>query len=349
MDKEKALKLIKSRVKAKRRKGLRFIVGNLKHFEDKRKIFDLVKEMLTDEEWSVRTLALKGLAGIAIYSEDFLNDAVETLKNALKDENENVRGAAIDNLARLLKAKKIINDAVVEEFISTGLSDEKITVVNSALRLLKYASRNNIKNVSDYITNLQELLDRIDNTYTRLQIIGLLTETFNNLEEKLRTALIEELKDTVRREEVHYKVIALNIIDKLLDAKAIAEPEIRDILIKRLRDNANAAKLAVINIIWEAAKRDPSILKPYLEIIIWEIMTKTRNNKLRLHILKFLEETLANLPRDMVNKYDIARALDILEKNTVPKSAILREIKIKSKEILETKIGLNLEERIKKI
>ncbi|MGQ4890860.1 MAG: hypothetical protein ACP6IP_00025 [Candidatus Njordarchaeia archaeon] len=345
---EQALKLVKNPVKVKRRKGLKFIIGNFKYFEKKDEIFNTIRELSNDDEWSIRALALKGLVTMALQYRDLVDDSIATLKKALNDENENVRSSAIDNFVKLLKVNKNVNIDTVKEFVTTGLNDENVSVINSALRLLMYSSNNGILELGDYVDDLLGLLNRINNVYTRLLLIGLLTATFNDLKEDIKNNIIAELKGLTKHEHANYRANALQTIGKLLEKNAIREEEIRDLLIKRLRDTSDAVKKSAIDIIWSLAKVNPVRLDQYLEIIIWEILIKTKNKKLRLHILEFLDDVLTNMPRELMEKYDISRALDIIEKNTVPKSQVLKLIKAKSNEILEAKIGLSIEDRIKK-
>ena len=116
---------------------------------------------------------------------------------------------------------------------------------------------------------------------------------------------------------------------------------------KRLRDPKNAVKIATISAIDALLEKNSTLADKYLSIMANEILLKSRSLRLKIKTLECLLKHIDHIPREIINKHNLARALDILEYNTIPKNQELRKIKTLARTLLEEKLGYTYELRQK--
>ena len=95
-------------------------------------------------------------------------------------------------------------------------------------------------------------------------------------------------------------------------------------------------------------KKDPRAADELLEVVTWEVMIREKNERLVIKVLDIFDRLLTTVPVEIINKHEVPRALDIIEKNTYPKNPEKAKIKELARRVLEERLGYTFEKRKKK-
>ncbi len=349
MDLGTVLKLINSPIRTKKRKGIKLIRGNFDKFKDLKEIVDILTKLLDEEDPIVKIEVQRTIIKLIEKHPNLVSELLSHLEKGLEEEDANVRFSTVSGFLRLVKMGLISDSSTLKTLIEKGLEDENPEVINSTLRLISYACEKGLIDVEEYSHRVFELSNRVDNKYTKLMIIEILLRKPKQLiTDEIKEFIINEVMELAKDKDSYYRSGATRVIGTLIRNNLADERFFRTLIKKRLRDPSNTVKLSALRVIWDIGGADINNIVPYLDIVSNEILLKSRNKKLKLTVLELLHDLIDKLPRDLVFRYKLLKNISKVEKATVPKSPILAEIKKLSNQIMENKIGLTLEERIKK-
>ncbi len=347
---EQLEKWVSSPIPGRRRKALQKLTKEMIHGEyDLEKLYESAKKLLEDENWSVRVAAIKTLTEIALRDENKIKEVIATLEEKLEEENPNVLMATIDNLAKLyFKSRKRITRKKIEDFLKL-LEHEKSNVREAVIRFLK--------KVGEYSkvtreTALSTLMDTLDKE-TAPNVISHILDFFSSYAQEISSEHVSRLLGVIatyrRHESVDVRRSAVLLLKKLLESNKLSlSSDVLTIIKKALRDEKLAVRDAAVDAFEEVLKKDPRATDELLGVVTWEVMMKEKNERLVIKVLDIFDRLLTTVPVEIINKHEIPRALDIIEKNTYPKNPERAKIKELARRVLEEKLGYTFEKRKKK-
>jgi len=347
---EYLIKWLRSPIPGRRRKALEKLTKSLLKDQSRLKeVYSRIKELLSDEDWSVRSVAIKSLTEIALTREEFLKDAVEALKLGLRDEAPNVRASTVYNLARLItKYESLLQNTELISLAIDLLKDENNNVKEASLRLLQEISKVNSELLQEKIEELYSLAAH-ENANIRRNILAIFTEHLQNFSDDNIAKIMEIYYERIKDPNFLVRENAIRGLMRLLELNKL---NVNDDLVrelrKRLRDPQVPVKRAALNLLRKILDKNAFYADKFFDIIAEDLLLKEKNLNLKIEVLKLLHDYVEKVPRDILNKYQIPRALDKLEKATVEKSPKKTLIRMLAREILENKLGYTLELRKKK-
>ncbi len=309
------------------------------------KYFDQFIELVNDEDWAVRAASLHSCIEFSKVKKNLTSRVLPVIKEKVKDPSPNVRAIALRGLSELL------TEDMLEEFIydayTRAIKDEnndvRIAALELAKKIAKYDADFFVKHVEEFLNTLNS--DAVGPI--KEKILEIFADNIDKLDEKMLHALKDAIFKNIKHRDFAVRVACLRTLSKMYELGKIDENELRTILRKRLRDEAIPVKIAAIELIEKIIDKNARFADNYLDIISKEILRKEKNLRLKLRTLEMLDKTVDKIPTEIVNKHELPRTLDILDKLTVEKREELRKIKMLARHILEEKLGFTFEKRRK--
>ncbi|MEX0568075.1 MAG: HEAT repeat domain-containing protein [Candidatus Njordarchaeota archaeon] len=339
---------LKSPYPGRRRKALRTLSKYATQGKYKpEKIFPIaINALKNDSDWQVRSSAASSIADIALTYNQFLDDAFKTLIEKIKDESHaNVKGNIFNSLSKLIDRYDIDDLKSVYDLCLNAIKDPNSEIKHGAIRVLVSISLKQEKNLEEVLGIISDTIESLPSLIKK-ETIRLLSKIYDKYPEKTKDMLSDMASRYVTSDAYLLREETLKIIAKLIknDHINITEDLIRT-LRKQLRDPKTCVKMATIDAINAIWKKNIETADLFLDIIAEDILLKSKSRQLKIKTLELLIEHIQQIPRPVINRHNLARVLDILEYNTVPKNELLKKIKSLARILLEEKLGYTFEER----
>jgi len=349
MQEKIVLSWIKSPIAGRRRKAIKQLTKNA--LRDPSKVNDAIeaiKALVNDEDWSVRCVALGALTDITLSHPDFIRETTNILLDKFDDESVNVRLRVLHALTKLVRINEDIIDEDLMNLIEKGLNDENSGVREATLRFLVEVIEKNPEVLRTHLEMLNETVNDA-NPLVRKYSIEALISHLDVLNDEEISSLKELLFSKLTDPSIAVRCASLKGLEKLLlDNKLPIDNEFINSLRKKLRDQSIPVKLTALSLVRDLVAMNPRLADHFFDIIASEYLLKEKNLNFKLEVLEFLKEFVKKIPVEIINRHNIPRALDILEKATVPKSPKRQRIKDLTRYILEDLLGYTYEVRKKK-
>ncbi len=348
MDVKYIEKWTESPVVGRRRKAIRLLTQLTIHGKyDLDKTLNIVRNAINDDAWQVRAVAVSSFTQLALFNSKVLDDATKVLLEKIRDDKEhaNVRGNALRGMARLIEKYGID--------IPKDTYDLCLSLLDAPNNDIKHGSISILVSIALRMREkLDEILDKMRDTIKDLppllkrESLVFMRRLYMKYPQETSEVFTKISMDLVGDENYMARSEALRNLAYLVKNDHIAiTDELLTMLRKRLRDTKNAVKMAAMDVIDAILEKNSGLADKYLDIITNEILLKSKSRRLKIRTLECILRHINNIPRDIVNKHNLPRVLDILEYNTIPKNQELQKIKILARTILEEKLGYTYEMR----
>lgn len=328
------------------RKALRALPDYVDEIRDVDSIVTKILEKVKESDEKTKLIAISTLRFMVRKNPILAKNIVNSIKDLLNDENPNVKGSALEFIKFLVSGELVdASEFNLGEIIENVLDSDNSFLVSTGLDLLKSALEKELvdaTNFTDKIVNIYETYEKAD-VLSKVKV--LLESLFDKLSDEQKSKLVERTIQLLKVPSAHVKSISLDIFKILVEKETISVSNAIIFTKKKLRDPTPIVKIKALETTKVLIKKHIKEANELLGVIVDEILLGNTNKKIKLEALKVIHDIIDNIPRDLVYRYRIHKALDIIEKNAVPKSPILKEIKFLSRDILENSLGLTLEKR----
>jgi len=342
------LRWVKSPIVSRRRKAIRRLVKNsLRDPTKVDEIFNMVVEGTNDPDESVRITAIKSLVELSLTYQRFLPDVMDTLLKMFEDDSPQVKSVVLNGLTKIISVNKELFNDNVQSIVEVGLNSPDTNVRIAALNSLAIIAN---FNTDVLLKNLETVLSCMEdpNPLVRRNSIEALLTSVDLLSDadiaKIWNILLSALKDP----SCEVRKNALEFLHKLLEKEKMElDDNVINEIRKKLRDDAVPVKSEALALVSKLIDKNSYLADKFLDIISRECLLKEKNLNFKLQVLEFLKESVKKIPSSILNRHNIPRSLDIVEKNTVPKSPKREKIKRLARYILEDLLGYTYEIRKK--
>ncbi len=349
MDVKYLEKWIQSPIPGRRRKAIRLLTryaNNNKY--DTGKILKHIKNALADENWAVRATAVSCMTDLALKNRDIGKDIIKILMKRLDEEDHsNVKGNILRCISYIVDKYEV---DILDDLYRVGLAtidDLNNDVKHGSIMLLTSIGLRGEKYLDEIASRLKEIFGDLPPLLKR-DVLRSVRKLYLKYPKKLSTITIDISLDSLKDDSYMARVEALNNLSYLIQNDDIkTTDEIISIIRKRLRDPKDAVKIAAIETINAILDKDADLVDNFMDIITNEILLRSRNIRLKINTLRCLLKHIDKISKDIVNRHNLPRVLDILEFNTVPKNEGLGLVKNLARTLLEEKLGYSYEERLR--
>ncbi len=338
----------KSPIAGRRRKAIKkltkFVLNNPEKIKE---FYDLLKDMIADENWSVRSTVVSSIAEIASLKDEIRADAISILLGLIENDEPNVRASALQAIRKIIaKDPNLINDDILRAS-KKALDDENPNVREAALNLTLELSKYDAEILTDtysiVLTLAKDSNPRIRESALRILVKNIDKMTEDQLEDA-KNIFYERTTD----ERFEVRKLSIEGLMKLFTKGLISySSEIANLVRKKLRDPAIPVRITALNFVVSIIEKNARYSDDFLDIITKEILLREKNLNLLKVTIEILDKYVDNIPEDIINKHDVPRTLDILEKSIIPKSPDKARLKASVRQLLEDKLGYTYEIRKK--
>lgn len=343
MKKKRLREWLESPKARKRRIATERLTKSVKNSEEAEKIYENVKTLINDEDWSVRSKVATSLVELSLEEGDLREETITILKSKATDaeEHPNVRSTTIKGLVRLFETDPSLGGeapTILEENLGSENAAVQLAILDLSKFLIKH--RETTEKVKNWI--LEKL--KSDNSMIRRKTLETLSEIYEAFDtEVLEPLFLERITD----QNFEVRKAALTSMRKLYPWQEVSKDALKPMIRKKLRDPSLEVRKEVITLIFEMMQHSPTLSEDFLSEVTDEILRKTKNEDLLLLTLRLLEMVIDKIPTQIVNRYKLPKTLDILAINVPANSPKRKRIKILARRLLEEVLGYTVEERQK--
>lgn len=340
---------VQSPIAGRRRKAIKLLTKYaMRNKYDPTKVFDFARKATNDENWQVRATAISCLAQLALKNSSILNDVVNIYLELLgKEEHHNVIGNILRGFSTLISHYDLDK---IEDIYKMGISfieNSNNDVKHGAICVLTNIGLKFEEKISEIVERLEKIIYAVPPLLKR-DILESIRRLYLKYPDRLNKVTAEITHNHLNEADFLPRKEALINLSYLIRKNHV---EINDGLIdtirRRLRDNKVAVKVVAIDVVDAVLEKDVELADRFMDIITDEILLRAKNNRLKIRTLQMLLKHIEKIPREIIYRHNLARALDILEYNTIPKNNDLRTIKSLARTLLEEKLGYGYEERMR--
>jgi len=328
------------------RKALKALPHQIDKIDDPKVLLSKLITRLVEFDERTKLIAMSTIRTVVKKKPETLQLAVDLIKKTLGDENPNVKASSIELLRFLITNNLVKPDEFdLKNIVDRSLENENPFLISSSLDLLRTMLDLGLADISDYSEKILNIFANYENTEVLSKIGEFVKLIYDQLDESQKETVVDRTINLLKNPSPYIRSISLDIFNMLIEKKSIDIGKAVNLAKKKLRDPKPLVKMKALDTFELLIKNYLGESNELLEIITKEILLHNVPKKLKLKALNTLRNVIDLLPQDLIHRFDIHRALDIIERNTVPKSPISSEIKILSRRILEEKLGLTIEKR----
>lgn len=346
MERERLLNWLDSPRTRRKRKAIEELMHKSDNIRNVEMVFNGVKNLVNDENWSVRSKAINFLTELSLRQKEYKERVLPLCKEVIGsfDEHPNVLSTAIRSLSNLLKSSDSLEEETLD-IAERGIAHENSEVKIASLQLAKLAIQTD-EATESFKNELKELTAN-ENKEVRKQALQLIIKTSDKLpqREEVNDLLLERLNDNA----AEIRKTALIAIRKLYPLEELSPLNLMGIVEKRLRESHIGIKKETVKLIFEMIKENPVNSSELLGLLSEEVLSRTKNEELLFLTLNLLKGVLMDLPTEIINQNDIPKTLDLIAWNIPPNNPLRGKIKQLSQELLEKYLSYTVKERREKL
>lgn len=349
MDTKYLVKWLSSPIPGRRQKAIYKLSKLAVHGKyDRTQVIEHAFKLIRDENWSVRATAISALVPIlelGMISEKIIEALIDVAK---KDEHPNVKANAIIALGKIADKIYDKHGPSLKEIFKENFGSDNNDVKHATFLLGARLSLVNQEYIREYLEALKQEFNKLP-SLIKSEILRYLRVLYSAASEEVGPALKELTLNNMEDETYYVLTEVLRNLALLMRENIITyDNELIEYIRKKLRKNNKPTVIqSALNVVNELIKKESILIDNFLDILLNELLLGMKNKRIKIQVLRLLNENIENIPRDLVYKHNIPRVLDVIDLNTVPKNSELAMIKNLAREILENKLGYNYELRQK--
>ncbi len=307
--------------------------------------FEALLKMVEDDVTEVRAMVYKAMYRLALKYKEVINKTLEIYKTKFSEEESLPKTIILSGIKKIIEVEPTIYDDSVRDMIQESIESEDVNLRSIGIRFLSSL----IALDNDFVlNNIDNVLAaaKSDNINLMLSAFDVLKNVVSSLPEdkisEVRSAVIGALEHGSYLVRKHALTVLNNM---LIEKKTEVDENVIRLIRKKLRDNSDFVRHEALRSVFIIAKDDPYLVDGFLSIIVKDYLLNGKNKNLKLSVLNYLSENIEKIPREILYRHELPRALDIIDRNTVRKNEKLSRIKDLAKFILEEKLGVTYEMR----
>ena len=340
---------VQSPVAGRRRKAIKLLTKYaMRNKYDLAKIFDFAKNAVNDDNWQVRATAVSCLTQLALKNNSILNDVVGIYLELLgKEEHHNVIGNILRGFSTLISRYDLDQIEDIYRMSMSLIDNANNDIKHGAICLLTNIGLRFEEKISEIVDKFGKIIDTVP-PLLKKDILESIRRLYLKYPDRLNKTFAEITHNYLNEADfLPRKEALINLSYLIRNDHAEINNELIDIIRRRLRDSKVAVRIVAIDVVDAVLEKNAELVDKFMDIIANEILLRAKNNRLKIRTLQMLLKHIEKIPREITYRYNLSRALDILEYNTIPKNEDLRTIKTLARKLLEEKLGYGYEERIR--